>query len=566
MLAPLKWYYSFGAKFLRVSPVATTSVVILTIVSQISLLLASFLPLKVILLLGAPETPNYFPDILRSLDRTPLILMLSISAAGFYLLYVLSERVISVFTDHGASKLLVKSKKITLFENQQEVAAKGYQRHARCLAGLFFVGLVFIILAFIHPAILLLILGYTFFTFCFISLIFKFNTIVREKLKKDYGGMVNALAAIGFLVSFGFIVFEFVMGMTVGLLVAVISLLLSRQVYNRLGSFITDVGALYSQRIRLNALFFHGQVLLKDDQSKDDSFWELFNPNERDRWIKQAVDNLLGIEYTEIDAQWVQSGVPDVVTYAASVDRGRANYLLKMFNRNRESIASHEATLLTEISDIPSLPLIAFGEVNGFRCHIHSLPETTKTSARDVKSRSWEVMASLAGIKLPLALIERYGRSKPYIWQRITPLVAKRLALAATDQHTSDLVQAFEEKLMSIQAKLQSCPLVVINPDLNVDTLLVMNEGTVVVAHWGRWSIEPMGFDWPIQENAQNVIIESVMRENDLPVSSPDVLKLAAVMAAFERFYVRQQYQSAIDLLPEIFSCLSSTSNGSITS
>src|SRR5690606_12921399 len=242
MLAPLTWYDSFAAKFLRVSPVATSSVVILTIVSQISLRLASLLPLKVILLLGAPETPNYFPDILRSLDRTPLILMLSISAAGFYLLYVLSERVISVFTDHGASKLLVKSKKITLFENQQEVAAKGYQRHARCLAGLFFVGLVFIILAFIHPAILLLILGYTFFTFCFISLIFKFNTIVREKLKKDYGGMVNALAAIGFLVSFGFIVFEFVMCMTVGLLVAVISLLLSRKVYILIVSFITDIG------------------------------------------------------------------------------------------------------------------------------------------------------------------------------------------------------------------------------------------------------------------------------------------------------------------------------------
>lgn len=566
ILAALKWYYSFGTKFLRVAPFATTLVVILTVVSQISLLLAFFLPLKVILLLGAPETPNYFPDILRSLDRTPLILMLSISAAGFYLLYVLSERVISFFTNRGASKLLAKSKKITLFENQQEVAAKGYQRYARCLAGLFFVGLVFIILAFIHPAILLLILGYIFFTFCFINLIFKFNPIVKEILKKDYGGVVNALAAIGFLVSFGFIVFQFVMGMTVGLLIAVISLLLSRQVYNRLASFITDVGVLYSQRVKLNALFFHGQVLLKDDQFKDSSFWELFNPADRNRWIKQAVDSLLAIEYTTFTTQWFQSGVADVVAYTVSFDDGKANYLLKLFNRNRESVASHEATLLTEISGIPSLPLVALGDVNGFRCHIHTLPEVKKIPARHVKSKSWDVMTRMAGITLPTALIERYGRSKPYIWQRINAHMAERLAFAVTDQRTSDLVEAFGKRLMEIQNQLQSSPLVVVNPDLNVDTLLITNEGSIAVAHWGRWSIEPMGFGWPIQENAQNVIIESVMRENDLPVSSPDVLKLAAVMAVFERFYVRQQYQSAIDLLPEIFSCLSSTSNGSITS
>ena len=566
ILAALKWYYSFGTKFLRVAPFATSLVVILTVVSQISLLLAFFLPLKVVLLLGAPETPNYFPEALKSLDRTPLVLLLSISAAGFYLLYMLSERIISVLTNRGANRLLAKSRKITLFENQQEVAAKGYQRYTRCLAGLFFIGLVFTVLAFIYPAILLLIFGYVFFTFCFMGLVFEFNSIAREKIKKGYSGIVKALAAIGFLVSFGFIVFQIVMGMTVGLLIAVISLLLSRQVYNRLASFITDVGELYSQRIKLNALFFHGQVLLRDDRFKDGSFWELFNPVERDKWIKQAVDNLLAIEYAAFQTQWFQSGVPDVVAYTVSFDNGKANYLLKLFNRNRESVASHEATLLTEISNIPSLPLIALGDVNGFRCHIHSLPKVKKISTRHVKSKSWEVMISLASITLPVALIERYRRSKPYIWQRVNAHMAERLTLAVTDQRTSDLVEAFGRRLMKIQAQLQSSPLVVVNPDLNVDTLFIANEGSVVAAHWGRWSIEPMGFGWPTQENALNVIVQSVMRDNDLPLTSPDTLKLAALMAAFERFYVKQQYQSAIDLLPDIFSCLSSTCNEVATS
>lgn len=562
ILARLKWFYSFGTKFLRVAPVATSVIVILTIVSQIALLLAFFLPLKVILLLGSPEIPHYFPDSFKSLDRTALILLLSTSAAGFYLLYMLSEKFISVFTSRGAGKLLEKTRKISLFENQQEVAAKGYQRYARCLAGLFFIGLVFTVMSFIYPGMLLLVAGYSVASCFVLGLLYSFNTAIRAKIQQNYSGIVNALAAIGFLLSFGFIVFQFITGMTISILVAVIALLLSRQIYNRIASFVSDLGVLYAQRIKLNALFFHGQVLLKnDDVYKDDSFWGLFTPTLKDKWIKQAVDDLLGIGYTSLSAQWFQSGVPDVIAYTISIDNDKTSrYLLKLFNRNRESAGSHEATLLTEVASLPSLPLVALGHVNGLRCHIYALSEMKKISVRHVKSKSWEVMINMASASLPADLIARYERSKPYIWQRINAHMIDRLALAVTDELTFDLVDSFGKRLAEIQAQLQSSPLTVVNPDLNVDTLLVAEDDSVAVAHWGRWCIEPLGFGWPTQEKALNLIIQAVLKDtNFIRTVSLRSLKLAALMSAFERFYSKQQYQSAIDLLPEILFCLSSS-------
>ena len=59
--ATIGWCISLGVKFVKVVPIITGLVQISTLASQIFLLLAFFLPLKVIILLGSDKTPAYFP-------------------------------------------------------------------------------------------------------------------------------------------------------------------------------------------------------------------------------------------------------------------------------------------------------------------------------------------------------------------------------------------------------------------------------------------------------------------------------------------------------------------------
>ncbi len=91
ILDSLKWSSRLGAKFLWAVPTATSGVVLFTLVSQLSMLLAFFLPLKVIILLGSDGIPRYFPPAFEQFDRDALIVWLSIATVAFYALYLLAD-------------------------------------------------------------------------------------------------------------------------------------------------------------------------------------------------------------------------------------------------------------------------------------------------------------------------------------------------------------------------------------------------------------------------------------------------------------------------------------------
>ena len=82
ILMSLRWAVSIGSKLIRVAPGYTFSVIIFTLISQVSMLLAFFLPLKVIILLGSSRIPRYFPESWKSFDHDQLVITLAVAAAG----------------------------------------------------------------------------------------------------------------------------------------------------------------------------------------------------------------------------------------------------------------------------------------------------------------------------------------------------------------------------------------------------------------------------------------------------------------------------------------------------
>lgn len=554
----LRWCIQLGAKFIRVVPGATTTIVLTTLVSQIALLLAFFLPLKVVILLGSSSTPRYFPDMFMAVDRQTLIIGLSAAAVACYLIHLIAESLIHSVSDYGANQLQRRSQKMALFENQGDVAVTAYQRYTQVLASGVFIMLALVILSIYYPALALLTIGYSACAFVLFILLFNFSTHIQELLYTNTNPFMQIAGGVGFLLGFAYLVADFLLWSPPGLIVAIISLLLMRQAFNRGAALVTDVSGLYRQRLKLNALFFHGHALEHSSTRHDTGYWTLLDKNRRNQWLSELLVKLCGEAVTVNGSIWTPSGIANIAAFAVD-----SRYYIKIFNIGRRTQAIHEATLLAEVDEgqLPALPLLGVDYIANFNCHVFDdYNGNSKSLMRIIKNEVREIRGMLWGIEPPPTLIDRYQRSRLMLVQRLTDGMMDRLLNVVIESEHLTPGTAMKDRLDEIKSILSSLPLCIHNPDIRVDTIAVRKDGTSVVTHWGRWSLEPIGAGWSTRDMDLKVIpmklAAAAEARPSLSQVSPAHVRLAALMFSFDALYHAQNYHAALDLIPGILGCL----------
>ncbi|UYG01949.1 hypothetical protein OCT51_12110 [Halomonas sp. LR3S48] len=573
ILATMRWSFSIGNKFFRVVPGATLAIVLATLVSQLSVLLAFLLPLKILMLLGSTGIPRYFPAAFSSVNREFLVLTLSLSAVGFYILFIMAEKVISFLSKRGADLLLERSKKIALFENQEEIASRGYQRYARSLAGSVFLFLVAFVMAWLYPELLMALAVYISAAFVFFAIAFSKQGKLAAALNEAPGHVVSTATSIGFLLIFGFMVSHFLLGDPPGLLIAIISLILMRQGFSRITGLVSDLKGLYSQRFKLNALFFHGHVLVNESKKHETNFWSFLKPPQRDEWMIQLIRKIAPRPIANLNIRWWQLGGQDVATFRVMGfdDEGlkNAEYLVKLFNTNRSSLAKHEATLLLGSTVLPAFPLIDIDQVGGFHCHIFEWLPANKISQKRLKAARRQMLRDLLVVEPDEKLVSQFKRSRPPIWQRIDSRMLDRLCTVAEilDSEYVSYVEGLRNKQPVINKRLSDLPLNIVNPESGPDAFHRTDQGEILVAHWGRWTLEPVGAGWPTQPEdlvrLSNSLKEAIEKRQALCDVHVEDVSIAALMYALEKLYIRQDFIGALRLIPRILQCLEATPEAS---
>lgn len=549
----IRWALSLGSRFGRVVPLHTLSIVLLTLFSQLSTLLASFLPLKVVILLGSEQTPNYFPDSLAPIGREAMIIGLSAATIGFYALSLVADRLIDSITKRATRRLLAQSQKMVLFENQDEIAANGYQRYSRALAGGVFVPLSLLGILLFYPAMSIVMLGYGVCALTACLLLYRLKPDFHERFDTDLAPTLRLLGGLGFFVTFGYLIADFMFGSPPGFIVALISLLASRQIMTRATSTIVDLTALQKQRLKLDALFFHGKALLPDKLREDRTLWPLLRPQRREDWIRPILAELLDRDPGKLETSWQQLGIPNVA--ALKVSDGDSAYLLKLFEHNRSALAMHESTLMGEsLQSLPALPWVGATLTGKHHCLVYSLPAGETLSPRQanelIASLKTQLLASLPSD----ALIRRYHGSRPMLWQRLGETPWERLMAAADASRQQAAIDTFHEQLPALQQELKSLPLALFNPDMQPDSFWVSEDGPPFLINWGRWSLEPVGAGW--RETPQMLsllepaLAEAAKQRPSLAKVSPASAELAALAFALEQECNRQRFVQALELLP----------------
>lgn len=555
MLTTVRWILSLGAKFGREVPFYTLAIVLLTLVSQVATLLASFLPLKVVILLGSERIPRYFPPYFAELDRDVVIAALSIATVGFFLAHLLSERLIAWVTARATRQLMGKSHKMVLFENQDDVAANAYQRYSRALAGGVFVLLAVLGLAIFYPGMSWVVVGYAALVLLALALLYATSAMLRERLESKLTATLGLIGGIGFFVAFGYLVADFIFWSPPGVIVAIVSLLLSRQLMIRATGMVGDLAILQQQRVKLDALFFHGKVLLPQQLRADKTLWPLLEPERREQWVRLVLVELLGNSPDALKIEWHQLGMPNVAGLRVWADGD--GFLIKLFETYRSSLALHEATLMGEaLKALPGLPWVGITQVQRYHCLVHALPNGKAPALRQAKKLVIPLKTRLLAVEPSSPLIERYQRSKPMLWQRLDGSTWERLKVAANTPEQRDQVEAFLTKLPALLQQLKALPLAVVNPDAHQDAVWIPKNSPPLLTNWGAWSLEPVGAGWADKPQMLPLLTpalkEAEQTRPSLANVSPEQAELAALAFALEREYNRQRFVQALDLLPEL--------------
>ncbi|MFK0095463.1 hypothetical protein [Pseudomonas sp. NPDC090592] len=560
----LGWCLSIGTKLLRVVPFTTFTVQVTTLASQIFLLLAFFLPLKVIILLGSEKIPNYFPSALQAFKKNHLIISLSVAAAACYILYLLSEILIAYCCRKGAKTLLIRSAKLNMFENQEKIAAYAYSRFTRAMAAALFFTISALVLLAIYPKLLVVVLGYTALATSLCIAAYNRSPRAKTQFQQNHSNILNTLSATGFLLSFFCLVADFLYFPHQRIFHAVIAVLVMRQALQRLTSMVQDVVSLRIQHRQINAMFFQSQPLLEQRQTNQE-LERLLSPSSRETWVRSLLDQA-GIDTsTGLHIGWHQIDAVDVYAFHITVldNDTPKQYLAKLFGNNIATLAEQERLLLEHQPHLPSIEWLGHHLLHGIDCHLFRLDGHKKLIRRQIGDGVVAINEQLLRCEPASELLLRFSRTRPYLEQRLDKGLIEPLRFVCSTPEEADKVERLLNAFELIIEKLSHLPRQIVSLDITSEALLISASHHYQLSHWSSWRIEAAGCNWPVGEKErlyQAIEAARTHRSSLENVAANDVV-LSAFMYSFERFLLRKDYPAAFRLLDDILAAAATESS-----
>lgn len=565
----LGWFSSLGRKFFCVAPISTAAVQLTTLASQFVLLLAFFLPLKAVILLGAETVPGYFPELFKALGRDGLVVLVSVSAVVFYIVHMGLEFLVGRFAKRGAERLLKRNNKVALFENQDRVALDIYSRFARGLAAGVFSCLALLLLLVIYPTLFVVVVAISIALFFGLCCICAMSERCRLYLADNFSGFTNGAASVVFLLAFFCMIADFLMKEHPVIFIAVISLLLVRQGVQRLCQFAQTIFSLRTQYRRINALFFHSHPLISDAKPQEKALSAILESSERGVWIRKVISAVVGVVPDEFDIAWHQMGGVGIYSFLVTCRTERqeeVSYLVKIYEERVSTQAARESLILRDCPSLPALPFIGSEVVSGVTCNVFSWRNEARVQGRELGEVLLHFAEALMQMIPPAELSKQFKRSHPLLGQRLVDSYFDGLKFSATSEGDQQAITHFMARLGEIRAFLERLPCQLMLPDVSADTILLSSSGEVICGHWSNWRVEPLGAGWPHLKHEELPMVFERLRAKRCDLAEVDASSaaIASLLYSIERYCNNKNYQRAMELLPLVLSYLDSRMGGDL--
>lgn len=554
-----RWFLLIGEKFFKIVPLRTLFGVFMTLTSKLTNIVASYLPVKVLILLGGTGVPKYFPSNFKQFDHTELVIGLCAATVGFYLIHIVAEKILDRINSGGGNIILESTKKMQLFERQPMIAQKGFERYSKVLAEVFFLVVTVSVLLWLYPMIVLIMTVYIFFVVSVIK--FFFDSSVSTSNDKDghLKTLVGVVSHVGLLIVFVFMIYQALNDEGPGILVMFLTFLFIRRSQGSINQLIVNTSGLLREQLEINALFFEEHRLVQKKQSHEDLFWSLAERDQLEKWSGSIIEKFIGEPAEIIKYCWIELDIKNVLAYRvlAKNESGTATeYLIKLFGKKQTLAAQHETEVMLKTENLPSQKLLVADDVQGFHCLLYAW-EDGRTPADDEK-KCWIVFnQALMKVDLAKLFLEKYLRSHPILPQRLDVFFWEHVecVLGSVTKNASSSVMPLLAIREEINKRLNSLPLVIVNLELSRRELLETQQGVLSLS-WGQWAMEPIGTGWLIEKEVFNVLYETAQKIDRLNNGYVSLkisdIRLAAYMQLFEGLVKTQKFYQALKLIPAI--------------
>ena len=558
------WTARILRQFLQVRPGATLLVIASTGLADIARLLAIFIPLKAVLLAGSPGVPRYFPFIDPD-QKMAWIVGLAVGAFAAYSLTVLLDALAARWSRDAGVEILEGANQMSLHARQDDQAQQVFADFSGIIAASLFIAVGALLLLWINPALILFLMLAVLALFSFTAWALRTDALPPPPLKawitqrtSQYLAMLYSLTFLG-----GFLVIlaPFVLGAGGNILIALLGIILSRQMLSHLSSMAKDAVSLQQKRERIDPLVFRNIHLRNDQQTPIAvTLQTVFAKDRRQQRSRKELARAVPLQ-GELAVYWSDSTLSGVKTLTLieqdSEGQPLRHFQQQIFPPRHVDQLDNEAFLFRHVARkrLSAPDLLASFEEADFQCQICAygvgelVPEKNWPEIRDGLLRQvWSYVPANA-------MVQSYKGSRPLLPERLNLALSSRLAVATDTPEEAELLARWQADLPSIQEQLKMQPLALHNPDLNRANVVRSDEDHLIMA-WGRWALEPLGAAMFLSgasgHGAKHLDILRPLRADLRDRGWDGDLRLAALCQQLEQLINRENFKAALGMIKTI--------------
>ena len=568
-LSSVSWLRKLTRRILAVTPLNTVVSVLVTMAAQVFLVLAFLLPLKVVLLVAGEGIPRFLQGFVNQENRDAAIIFFATLAIACYGGYHLCQSIAQRNIRKGTSRLVGQAEKLSIFDEQAQLTETGYTRFVEGVASTALLIIWLSIGLWLNTAI-----------FGALSLIFVVEYLLLallvnrprgspEKLRYtvETGPTKTArlLASINFLIVFLLLIVQFLSARESAIgaqaredwasspIVAILSIILIRQVLQRAVSVVGVMEYMARQRLRLMPLFFPSTKYLPTTP-KTDAFLDTLLPEVRDSWLADCLGDLTDEPVGLRDCRCRDALINGVI-YLDILDRS-GRWFGKYFSQGNALKAAHEAELLSRHPDDLPLSLAYRGKstIEGHHLLLFEGAEMSPMPREDWPARALSLLFEAWTFEPDRELIKAYLRTHSLLPERLDEKRLALLEIAIEDNKEAQSLAEFQTAWIAIHQHVQQLPLVVHNPQMTVaDSWAIGEQGEPICLHWSNWRLEAVGCDPYILKFDAGALTDALAemkchRPMGQAVTAGD-LQLVARLVLLEKALLRNNPRQAVETL-----------------
>ena len=536
-------------------------------------LLASFLPLKVILLAGSDGVPRYFRFFIpEGADKLPWIIGLTIAAIAFFILALIMERVARQLAAAGSWDVLRGANEMAVTSQQREEAGTYFSQFSEIAANSLVLIIALTLLAIVNLAVFVSLTGLMILQYLFTAMVLAFGNPyqpgrVLAMLQDKLRNYLNLLTSINFLLCFFVLLTPFLTGVGGNLILAILSILLMNQANGAVTGIVKSSHKLWRKKPQINPLVFRHEHNHQVERPITRELRQVFAPTSRTHEAQKRLESI-GLKCQRLHSVWQDPPFRSAYCFHLQAeienDSGEAverHFQQQAFPTPQLKLLEQEEFLFEQLSRpaVNAPEIVARYSDGPFECQICDYGSGQTIDAAKWKEIAPDLFEQLWHLRLPGELVAAFRTSHPALEARLMPELLKRAEVALDTANDCRLYRNFLSALPELQSQLSQVPLCLHNPDLKAPNIALQDNEEILIMTWGRWTLTPMGAHLPpasddnwLQRMAD---IANDRREDNKTALSAHHLKLVKQCSELVTLIKQERFTAALEKMQTILEC-----------